>query len=112
MTYDERVIVEFVEKRLKKLNSERKLVVPTMGCCLLALIVCLIWLLYEESEQVGEWLVSKPLFLDGFAFGILAMVSVFLAAAGFVKVFRVSWGIEGAVYELAARLGRERLKQA
>ena len=54
MTYDDRAVVEYAEKRLKPLNSERHLALPIMGSCLLALIVCLIRLLHQESEQAGE----------------------------------------------------------
>lgn len=110
MTYDDRAVVEFAEKRLKAFHSERKIAMPIMGCCLLALVVCLIWMLHQESEQAGEWLVGNELFLAGFAFGILVMGSMLAGALGLVKMFRLSWGIEAAVYQLAARLGRERLK--
>lgn len=110
MNYDDRTVVEYAEERLKAFRSQRKVALPIMGTCVLGLVVCFVWMIHQKSEQVGEWLIGNELFLAGFAFGVLVMVGMLVGAVGLVKMFRLSWGIEGAVYELAARLGRERLR--
>ena len=107
MNYDDRTVVEYAERRLKARRSQ-KLAFPIMGALLLGAVVGLIWLVHRKSARVGESLFGNEMFLDGFVLGLLSMGALVLGAFGLVKMLRMSWGIEAAVYELAARLGREK----
>ena len=78
-----------------------------MGALFLAFVACLIWLIKEKSDQLGELLIRNQAFWAGFVIGALFLGMSFLCAFCLVKTFRMSWGIEAAVYELAMRRGHE-----
>jgi hypothetical protein len=72
-----------------------------------AFVACLIWMIKEKSDKLGETLISNQAFWAGFVIGALFLGMSFICAFGLVKTFRMSWGIEAAVYDLAARRGHE-----
>ena len=106
MNYDDRTVVEYAEHRLKAVRSQR-LVFPIMGGLFVAFVICLVWMVRQESDKLGELLVANRVFWAGFGVGVLFLSMLFLCAFGLVKSFRMSWGIEAAVYELAVRRGHE-----
>ncbi len=107
MNYNDRTVVEYAEKRLKAVRSQR-MVFPIMGGLFVAFVICLFWMIKEKSDKLGEALVGSQAFWFGFVIGALFLGMLFLCAFGVVKTFRMSWGIEAAVYELAVRRGHEK----
>jgi hypothetical protein len=69
-----------------------------------------IWVTISGAVRLGEVLISNQAFWSGSVIGALFVSMSFICAFGLVKTFRMSWGIEAAVYELAARRGHENFR--
>ncbi len=91
---------------MKAVRSQ-KLIFPIVGGLFAAFVVCLVWIVRQASNKLGEALATNRVFWAGFGAGGLFLSMLFLCAFGLVKSFRISWGIEAAVYELAVRRGHE-----
>ena len=88
-----------------------KVLFLVFGLLGVAFVGCLVWMVQERSERLGESVAKFAAFWQGIGIGVLLMMGLFVLAVGIVGTVRLSWGIEGAVYQLAVRLGRKELKE-
>lgn len=107
MKHRDAELVEYAKRRARvSKRSASGLII--MGTMTLAAFACLAWELLAGPMSRIDPLCLDSRFMLGVAFGVQFMLLSVIGAVGFVKVFRISRGIEAQAFGLLVRLAEER----